>query len=212
MQLRRSPGRVWRTGLLVLIAAVCAIVGGESRAAEDRVPHIETRAPGTFDGERPVLSEAKARYQVNATVVLPLLVASIPLVSRDAVGFASAAGRDFPDEGRIRLRTYEFFAASIPGRARGLNRLGFLREAVELRFDGVRWTAHFGVISSNRESSREEAEASLDRDESVQPYTILDGFTDLTKNTNEAVDLDLKGRWPTAAASFSWPMRADPRT
>ena len=199
----RAVGRV---AVVTFVAALALspldLIRAQGQTAR-RIPRIETHAPGAFDGERPVLSEAEARYQVNATVVIPLIVASVPLVSRDDVGFGSAAGRDFSDgRGRV-VRTYEFFAASIPERARGLNRLGFLREAVQLGRDGARWTAHFGVISANRETSREEAEASLDRDESVQPYTILDGLTDRSKNSNQVVELDLEGRWPTADALYA---------
>ena len=103
----------------------------------------------------------------------------------------------------MRLRTYEFFATSIPERARGLNRLGFLREALLVEGDAVRSTAHFGVVSSNREQTREEAEARLDRDQGVQPYTVLDGFTDRSQTPYEVAKLELDRRWPTAGALYA---------
>ena len=43
----------------------------------ERVPQIELRAPGAFDDpDRPVISEIQFDYQVNATVLLPLLFVS----------------------------------------------------------------------------------------------------------------------------------------
>ena len=170
----------------------------------ERVPQIELRAPGAFDDpDRPVISEIQFNYQVDATVLLPLLFVSIPLARRDDVGFGNASSRDFHAERGMRLRTYEFFATSIPERARGLNRLGFLREALLVKGDAVRSTAHFGVVSSNREQTREEAETLLDRDESVQPYTVLDGFTEQSQTSYEVTKLELERRWPTAGALYA---------
>ena len=71
---------------------------------------------------------------------------------------ARATARDFAETQDARVRAYEFFAASLPDRARGLNRLGFLREVVRLTATGADWTAHFGVIAANREDTRKAAE------------------------------------------------------
>ena len=170
----------------------------------ERVPQIELRAPGMFDDlDRPVISEIQFNYQVSATVLLPLLFVSIPLARRDDVGFGSASSRDFHAEHGMRLRTYEFFATSIPEQARGLNRLGFLREALLVEGDAVRSTAHFGVVSSNREQTRAEAEARLDRDQGMQSYTVLDGFTDRSQTSYEIAKLELDRRWPTAGALYA---------
>ena len=193
----------WRLGSGALAAAlvwpVAADHGPALHQTTDRIPQIELKAPGVFDDRaRPAVAENALRYQVNATVLIPLLVASIPLVSRDNVGFGSAAARDFRAADGGWLRTYEFFAASISEQARGMNRMGFLREAVRLGADGNEWTVHFGVVSSNREETRDEAERNLDRDESIQPYSILDGFTDRAQTSNASVQLDLEGRWESS--------------
>ena len=195
---RQTAG--WRLGLCALVAMLVWPVAAEHGPAlyqtRDRIPQIELRAPGVFgDPAQPTVAEATIRYQVNATVLIPLLVTSIPLVTRELVGFGSAAARDFRAEDGGWLRTYEFFAVSIPEQARGMNRMGFLREAVRVGADGNQWTAHFGVISSKWEETRNEAERNLDRDESVQPYSILDGFTDRAQISNTSVRLDLDGRW-----------------
>lgn len=185
--------------------AVMAMTGGSVAVSTDRrVPQIESNAPGAFDDpDRPAVAEVRFRYQVNASIFIPLVLVSIPIGSRDDLGVASAAARDFALEDGTRLRTYEFFAASSPERARGLNRLGFLREAVLMGPDGVHWTAHFGVVSATREATREEAEEHLDREERVERYTILDGFTDPTQTWSTTVQLDLEGQWPTADALYA---------
>ena len=170
----------------------------------ERVPQIESKTPGAFDDpHRPAISEIDFAYQVNATVLLPLLFVSIPIVSRDNVGFGSASSRDFRTDQGMHLRTYEFFATSNPERARGLNRLGFLREALLMEGSEVHSTAHFGVISSNREQTREEADTRLDRDESLQAYSIVDGLISHGQTTYELLELELEGRWPTAGALYA---------
>ena len=150
-------------------AGVAGGCGTRSRAVSDPGSDSPDRTKGAWCLRRFLLSlplqKPRVRYQVNATVLIPLLVTSIPLVTRELVGFGSAAARDFRAEDGGWLRTYEFFAVSIPEQARGMNRMGFLREAVRVGADGNQWTAHFGVISSKWEETRNEAERNLDRDE-----------------------------------------------
>ena len=156
-----------------------------------RVPQVEVRAPGAFDQHARPTSAHLVRYQVNATVLFPLF--SIPIAHRDNVGFALTSVQDFSNRGSGPLRTHELFAASFPDRARGLNRMGFIREAVALSPDGARWTAHFGALSSNPETSRKQVD--LDSDESLRAYTVMDGFTDSRRSWNRDVRLHLKGSW-----------------
>jgi hypothetical protein len=159
--------------------------------AVDRVPQVEVRAPGAFGPSARPTAEHRVRYQVNATVLLPLF--SIPFASRDNVGFAVTSVQDFTNRVSGLLRTHELFAASFPERARGLNRMGFIREAVNLERDGARWTAHFGALSSNPETSRRQVD--LDSDENLRAYTVMDGFTDSRRSWNRDVRLQLEGSW-----------------
>jgi len=202
MQYRRLSSLL-RIG--VVAASVVLVTGvGFSHQAGLRTPWIETKAPGAFDDPSPTgTSTISARYRVDATVFLPLWFVSVPLGSRDGVGTASAVARDFAVEDGGQLRTYEFFAGSIPERSRGLNRLGFLREAQWLARDGIHWTAHFGVVSATREATREEAEAHLDQPDGVEEYSVLDGFTDRATSRSAIVNLDLEGTWPTADALYA---------
>ena len=193
-----SESSLLRTGFVA--ASVVLMTGvGFSLQVELRTPWIDTKAPGAFDEPSPTGTAAiSAHYQVNATVLL----ASIPVANRDGVGTARAVARDLVAEDGGQLRTYELFAASRPERARGLNRLGFLREAQWLARDGVHWTAHFGVVSATREATLEEAEARLDQPDRVEEYSVLDGFTDRARSRSAIVHLDLEGAWLTADALY----------
>ena len=138
-----------------------------------RRPQIEERAPEAFGGRPPTRRHA-SRYQVNATVLIPFF--GIRIAQRDDVGFATLVVEEFDEARRPELRTVELFAASFPERARGLNRTGFIREAIGLGPAGPTFTAHFGALSSNPETSRDEVE--LDADETRRAYTVLDGLTE----------------------------------
>ena len=186
---------------LSLVVCVGGVLSGSGHAEQgqplrplSRAPQIEVWAPGVYDrAERRPDREHEARYQVNATVLFPLF--SIPLAHRDDVGFASAAVQEFQN-GPGQMRTFELFSASFPERARGLNRTGFIREAVSVSRSGIRWTAHFGALSSNPETSRQEV--ALDSDESQQSYTVLDGFTNRSLSSNTDAHLVLQGSWSSA--------------
>ena len=187
----------------ILIGVPCLLTGGgepgfglvaqEASFARvsGRVPQVEVRAPGAFDQRASPTAAHRVRYQVNATVLFPLF--SIPFAHRDNVGFAVTSVQDFSNRASGPLRTHELFAASFPERARGLNRMGFIREAVGLEQDGARWTAHFGALSSNPETSRKQVD--LDSDERLRAYTVMDGFTDSHRSWNRDVRLHLEGSW-----------------
>ena len=188
-------------GALSLAVCVGVVLAGPGHAEQglpvrpaSRAPQIEVWAPGIYDRtvRRPDRAH-QARYQINATVLFPLF--SIPLAHRDDVGFASAAVQEFRN-GPRQVRTFELFSASFPERARGLNRTGFIREAVSMSRGGIRWTAHFGALSSNPETSRQEV--ALDSDESLQSYTVLDGFTNRSHSSNTDAHLVLQGSWSSS--------------
>ena len=190
--------------LLFAVPLTTDPVSGQGAPGQVRRTRIEQRTPGVFDDSgSDALAEHEVRYQVNATVRIPLLFGSIPLVSRDEVGVGSFTVRDFAAEGTARLRAYEFFAVSIPERSRGLHRLGFMREVVHLGLDGAHWTAQFGVISGNAVASRDETDPRQERESHVQSYTALDAFTDPTRTTNDRVAIDLDGRWLTASELYA---------
>ena len=192
-----------KTRRLALSLAVCVgvVLAGPGRAEQglpvrqaSRAPQIEVWAPGIYDRteRRPNRSHV-ARYQIDATVLFAVF--SIPIAHRDDVGFASAAVEEFQN-GPRQVRTFELFSTSVPERARGLNRTGFIREVVSMSRGCIRWTAHFGALSSNPETSRQEV--ALDSDESLQSYTVLDGFTNRSHSSNTDAHVVLQGSWSSA--------------
>ena len=197
-----------RLGLLVITAAMLAASpagGGQSAGerGEPRTPMIETLAPGAFDSAVAARAEVHASYRVDATVRVPLLFGSVPVADRAAVGVASFRVRDLPDptgEAARTLRAYEFFAASDPERARGLNRLGFLREAAWIEDHVTRRTVQFGVVSSDRAGSRAEAQRGLDDGDPsrAQAVSVLDTVIGPGAARSEVVRLSVGGLWRRA--------------
>ena len=197
-----------RLGLLVMTAAMLAASpagGGQSAGerGEPRTPMIETLAPGAFDSAVAARAEVHASYRVDATVRVPLLFGSVPIADRAAVGVASFRVRDLPDptgEAARTLRAYEFFAASDPERARGLNRLGFLREAAWIEDHVTRRTVQFGVVSSDRAGSRAEAQRGLDDGDPsrAQAVSVLDTVIGPGAARSEVVRLSVGGLWRRA--------------
>ncbi len=179
-----------------------SVQSGEGRDAP-RVPAIESLAPGAFDPNVRVRAEAHETYRVDAKVRLPLLLGSIPLADRTGVGVASVRVRDLVVPGggdRATLRAYEFFAASHPARARGLNRLGLIREAAWIVDRVPRRTVQFGVISTDRAASRAEAEQSLDDGDPARTQTVsvIDAVITRGATRSAVVRLPVGGLWQRA--------------
>ena len=196
-------------GVLVLAAGVLApsprAAGGQAGEGWDvpRVPAIESLAPGAFDPHVAARAEAYVTYRVDATVRVPLLFGSIPIADRAGVGVASFRVRDLavPGGGTTdTLRAYEFFAASDPARARGLNRLGFIREAAWIVDRVPRRTVQFGVISTDRAASRAEAERGLDGGDPTraQSVSVIDSVITPGVTRSEVVRLSVGGLWQRA--------------
>jgi len=146
-----------------------------------------------------MLGGGTVSYRVDATVLVPLVFTAVPIAHRTDVGVAAFSIYDCAEASHERLRAFEFFAGSFPDRARGLNRLGLLREAVRLQSTGPAGTAHFGVISANREKSVEEAEQAIDGATlDGQPYAFISGIIGPTEASNAVMRTTLPGRWTNA--------------
>ena len=193
-------------GLVVLLLGVAAAARTQE-AALSADPWIETRTQGLdlFKGNGdgpPVAQEWTVAYRVDATVRLPLLVAAIPIVSRANVGVTSFTARDITTDRRTGVRAYELFAASFPERARGLNRLGFLREALVVNRTGIVETAQFGVISSEREDTMRKADRVLDNDADELPYSVVDSLITADAADSRVLQLLMAGQWETAGGLY----------
>ena len=187
-----------------MVSLVGMVAGARTQGAEPPVaPWFETRAPGAFGDSRVAASKEWAvAYRVDAKVQLPLLIVKIPIASRQSVGVTTFSARDFTTDDRTGVRAYEFFAASFPERARGLNRLGFLREAVVVARTGIIETAQFGVISSEREDTMSKADRVLDSDAEVLPYSVIDSLITADAADSRVLQLLLSGQWDTGAGLY----------
>ena len=185
---------------LVVVLVGVATVTRTQEAVPPRVPWFETRAPGAFgDSSVAASREWAVAFRVDALVRLPLLIAKIPIASRENVGVTTFSTRDFITNAGTGVRAYEFYAASFPDRARGLNRLGFLREAVVVVDTTIIETAQFGVISSEREDSMAKVEEVLDNDAEVLPYSVVDTLITVAGAESRVLQLLMAGQWETAA-------------
>jgi len=109
------------------------------------------------------------RYRVDAQVVL----FSVPLLRRAGVGAATAAWHE-ASEGDGTTRFLEFAAYSLPDRAAGLNRLGFIQERIRLGQAGMAEAIYFGLMTASAEESAEEARHALHSTASQSAFTAVD--------------------------------------
>ncbi|MGO9011573.1 MAG: hypothetical protein ACLQPN_15845 [Bryobacteraceae bacterium] len=123
----------------------------------------------TWDAPVPSGFGCERRYRVDAQVVL----LSVPLVRRAGVGAATAAWRE-SGEADGGTRILEFAAFSLPDRAAGLNRLGFIQERIRLAGAGMAEAIYFGLMTASAEESAQEARQALHSTASQVAYTAVD--------------------------------------
>jgi len=118
--------------------------------------------------ETPALSFERG-YRADAQVLL----FGIPLLHRSDVGRGSVLWREFSadDPGRL----LAFTGYSLPERAAGLNRLGFIREMARTAPQGGSECIYFGLMTASPEESAAEARNALHSKAKEQVYTAIDG-------------------------------------
>ena len=143
---------------LVIGTAVLAVARSQARA-------------GGLSWDMPARSGlgTERRYRVDAQVVL----FSVPLVRRSGVGAGTAAWRESKEEDGT-TRVLEFAAYSLPDRAAGLNRLGFIQERIRLADAGMAEAIYFGLMTASAEESADEARKALHPTASQVAYTTVD--------------------------------------
>jgi len=112
---------------------------------------------------------SERKYRVDAQVVL----FSVPLLRRSGVGAGTAAWRE-SSEGDGTTRVLDFAAYSLPDRAAGLKRLGFIQERVKLTQAGMAEAIYFGLMTASAEESAEEARKALHSTASQVAFTAID--------------------------------------
>jgi hypothetical protein len=139
---------------LFAVAGICCIAGYSP------VQLLAGQADGSiaFAGSVPSASRHYAR-RYEATAYISLL--SVNIFARSGVGFGYARVDEdvFAKNRNVSLR---FLSGSIPERAHGLNRFGFIQENIKER-DGICAKAdYFGLITANGEESLSQAKVALE--------------------------------------------------
>lgn len=105
-------------------------------------------------------------YQASAYVT----ILSVPIFSRSHVGYGWAREGKRVGSGSNTVEL-EFLSGSIPERAGGLNRFGYIQESVEENGTAAIRAQYFGLITANREESLHDAKAALNTgSQSEVPY------------------------------------------
>lgn len=132
-------------------------------------------------------------YRADAVIT----VLSIPLVTRSGVGggYASIEEREEGLESHMRVR---FAAGSLPERAHGLSRLGFIEETRLSREGRPEHVGYFGFMTTSEERSVREARRALNPAASgCTRYSVMAG-------TLTAVDTESRKASFCADGLYSW--------
>jgi hypothetical protein len=126
------------------------------------------------------------RYSATATITL----LSVPIVSKGDVG----SGFILIEEAE-RVRAIQFGAGSFPERARGLNRLGFIREVIAERSPGepAQWT-YFAFMTTSAEKNVEQAKRALENSGATIPYAVAEGTGRAGSFVSKLDHIDLSSR------------------
>lgn len=145
---------------LLLLAACLLLSMNEASASETASVH-HTPRPRSYSRS----------YKAAAYIT----VFSIPVLSRSDVGGGSAAidETDIDDQHTVRL---QFVSGSLPARAHGLNRMGFIQEFVTERKSSIEEAVYFGFMTSSQEQTLTQAKAALAaKNKDMVSYTAAKG-------------------------------------
>ena len=157
-----------RRRLLGLLAAVLASGSRALGAALGEAGlEIDRLWPEAIFPER---APTDLRYRVDATVLL----LSFPIFRRAGVGDARVAVREIAEKAG-RLVAIEFAAQSDPARAHGLDRRGWIREAVVERSGQPVLAATLGLMTDSPEQSVEEAKTAFRESGRAPRLVAIDG-------------------------------------
>lgn len=110
-------------------------------------------------------------YRADAQV----MVLGVSLFHREGVGGGSVLWRESSEAGGAALRLLEFNGYSLPARAAGLNRLGFIREMCRVVDAKSVESIYFGLMTASPEESAAQARGALHSTAKEQAYTVIDG-------------------------------------
>ncbi|MCS7023836.1 MAG: hypothetical protein NZV14_03460 [Bryobacteraceae bacterium] len=133
-------------------------------------------------------------YEAHAVVLL----LGVPLLRRRGVGGAwlrMQGNQNLASQ----LLSFQFAAGSIPSKAAGLNRLGYLEEEVRLDASGRRRANYFGVMTASQEETFEQArQAVRQTGASEKTFVAMRGEIDqsVVRNCTTVLTFDHCPGWP----------------
>jgi len=127
---------------------------------------------GHLNWDTPLGTDASSQRRYRADAQVTLL--GLPLLHRTGVGGGNAVWRESAAEGGL-LRFLEFTGFSLPERAAGLNRMGFIRELSRFTDKSPIESIYFGLMTSSPEESAEEARRALVSHSAEVAYTAIEG-------------------------------------
>jgi hypothetical protein len=136
-----------------------------------RAAGLPNAAPLSWDTPAGNDSSRQRRYRADAQVIL----LGVPLLHRTRVGGGNAVWRESTaPEGGL-LRFLEFTGFSLPERAAGLNRMGFIRELSRFADNSPTESIYFGLMTSSPEESAEDARRALTVHATEIAYSAIEG-------------------------------------
>ena len=138
----------------------------------------------------PSTSKQAGTYRADAAI----LFLGMTILRRKSVGGGSIQFEEAQNENQRRLNI-TFKAGSVPDRAGGLNRLGYIQEVCVEEKSKLREAAYFGIMTSSPEESFADAKGAIEKqNKDGLRYTAIDG-------------VNLAGR--ARSASHRWIFPAD---
>jgi hypothetical protein len=126
--------------------------------------------PLSWGAQPPADRGHERRYRADAQVLL----LSVPLLRRKGVGDGSASWRE-SCENSIVVRMLEFTGRSLPDRAAGLNRFGFIQELSRRAEPEPQEAIYFGLMTSSPEENVEQARKALHQNAAEVGYAVIEG-------------------------------------
>jgi hypothetical protein len=165
-----------------MLSSLLALTGRGILARASDSSSADVSEPASFDIDRVLNANpaehddanyrvAVSRYVANATISF----LSIPLFSKACVGSGYAVFEEADREG-VHALSFQFGAGSYPESAHGLNRLGFIQEAVlEERPGYPAECAWLAFMTTSTESNFDQAQKALKTSGPMVPYSASQG-------------------------------------
>jgi hypothetical protein len=170
---------------------ICATAGRVASRAAASAPPIQQ-----FEVDRLLASTTRSnvfirKYVASATVT----IFSFPLISRSGVG----GGYTVIEEGasdRGNAISIQFGAGSWPEKARGLNRLGFIQEAiVEQQAGKAAECAYLAFMTSSTENNLDQAKKALETSANIALYNAAQGYSGRGRVTSRVDRMHVPSRF-----------------